>query len=266
MPTRQSKPTKSSMDLLDRLVAVYEMEEDFNRNLRAVNSVPPYSGFSAEHPSSLSLGPLNNQQNVLSAEGKVGRAAEFSFDNVGFNVLSHIDDTTVQGHPDLNTHAFRFDGDRTVSFWIKFRSFHEFGNSIFWKSLPFGGVEYSCHVEPGTNQLVINEAIFHPDVLALSTWYFVLIRYQRTGHVWRIQINNGQPKEGTNAVIASTEPFAIGGDASFDGWIDEFTLWHRILSAEEGDWLYNDGNGRSYDEIVEESSPGPCRELTCCSD
>lgn len=242
------------------LVAYYSLDEDFNMNLRAENSVSPYAGFSAQHPSSLALSP----RNVRSAEGKIGRAAEFNFDGVNFHMLSHGDDTTVQGCPILNTHLFRFDGDRTVSFWIKFRSFNELGNSIFWKGLPFGGVEYSCHVDPDAHKLVVNETIFHSKVLEVDTWYFVLLTFQKSTNKWRIIINDEQPSEGTNAVISSTEQFAIGGDASFDGWIDEFALWYRILEAPEMSALYNRGKGLSYDEIIKAAQGAPCRSLTCC--
>lgn len=239
--------------LTDSLVAYYGFEEDFSQHLYAQNSVPPN-----RNP----LWPTWISSEYLfprSSAGKIGQGADFDYTNDTFILLAS------ESAPE-----FLFDGDRTVCFWVKFRSFNDV-NALFWKSLPFGSAEYNVRVTDITHRIIVNETITHSQELLIDTWYFIAITFQRSTHTWRIIVypGDGIATTGVDTVTDTADLFGIGGNPTIDGIIDEFGIWQRILNSKEIAALYNGGDGMSYEDIVDASTPGRCRSIaqTCeCRD
>lgn len=235
------------MALSDDLVAWYDLGQNFTEHLYAWNQVPPNRNPLTPEPfSSAYLYPL-------SAAGKIGKCAEFWYTQTTFILLASA-----------SASEFLFNRNKTVTFWVKFRSFNDV-NAIFWKSLPTGSPEYCVRVTDITHKLIVNETITHADVLQLDTWYFVVITYQHATSTWRIGVNDGIPTAGVDAVTTTADLFGIGGNPTIDGFIDEFAIWDRNLTAGELTELYNNGDGMSYEDVVPPNQAA-CREAECCPD
>jgi hypothetical protein len=97
-----------------------------------------------------------------------------------------------------------------------------------------------------------------------NTWYHVVLVLDRTDKL-KMYINGGLypvTVGGTNNLIPyastnynTTHPFRIGSYTSsdnttpiifFNGKIDAFNAWNRVLTQSEITELYNSGNGKQY--------------------
>lgn len=90
---------------------------------------------------------------------------------------------------------------------------------------------------------------------SLSTWYFVVTYHDSGRDLIGISGNAGvfNTTSTSVGVFAGTSAYEIGAiqaHAKFlDGRIDQACLWNRIPSTAEQTFLYNNGLGRSYQEI-----------------
>lgn len=89
------------------------------------------------------------------------------------------------------------------------------------------------------------------DIPAYDTWMFVLAQFTNATSELSIAVNNGTPQTATGALFAdTTETFKIGGSSddnrSMTGASDEVAIWHRILTTDEKNRLYNGGAGMAY--------------------
>ncbi|MDD5026842.1 MAG: carbohydrate binding domain-containing protein, partial [Candidatus Peribacteraceae bacterium] len=95
---------------------------------------------------------------------------------------------------------------------------------------------------------------------SLSTWYFIVAKYDPSGQTISIQVNNGTVDSVacTHAVQNTNRAFIMGVDISssgipydrfHNGRMDSFSFSSRLLTADEITWLYNAGNGRVYKDI-----------------
>jgi hypothetical protein len=90
-------------------------------------------------------------------------------------------------------------------------------------------------------------------VLTTATWYFLDWWLDLPNSLIGISVNNGAasttPTGGTAQDSGATR-FDIGaigsGVGSFDGRIDGFGFWNRLLTSDELTTLYNGGNGLAY--------------------
>lgn len=227
------------MDLLDQLVAYYGLEERFDEDINAWNSVAP-NAYTLNHGGASSV------------TGKVALGANTS--EGGLSISSGDGDPIYQ----LGV------TDKTFALWFKVDSVNPV--SAF-QYVFFRGLDYFVRVDETDNTLELEIFVTvapHPTVLELDRWYFLVVTHRVSDNFFQFRLNDGAPVTGTALPFVGHNTFVLGD--GLDGAVDEFGVWNRILTGAEMDWLYNDGNGRSYDEIVEESSPGNCRELTCCSD
>lgn len=101
------------------------------------------------------------------------------------------------------------------------------------------------------------------NLLPLSTWVTAFLWYEKAVHQVYLQFNS---RITSNEPIRVTPPGSFTWNASqpfrlgtfrptsvprpFIGRIDTTALWHRILSLQERQWLYNNGTGRSVAEIL----------------
>lgn len=86
-----------------------------------------------------------------------------------------------------------------------------------------------------------------------NTWYYIRVEYDDTLKSITISVNNGTPASTSfspntlREVASSTNRVVMGsrGAAShfFSGRMDEFKIWHRLLTADEKTEDYNSGNG-----------------------
>ncbi len=102
-----------------------------------------------------------------------------------------------------------------------------------------------------------------------GTWYFIVAYFDRTDNTVKIQVNNGTvnsssalapPAAAALHMQASATDLRIGawynsGITGFwDGRIEQFTMWRRILSTGERSSLYNSGSGAAF-TVVTDPSP-----------
>lgn len=97
--------------------------------------------------------------------------------------------------------------------------------------------------------------------LDLNTWHHICVVFNRTADYVQVYFDNARltvRNDGgsdslsifgsTSGPSNSTNPFDIGGNgfgtSFFDGSIDAVGVWNRVLTADEVDVLYNEGNGR----------------------
>lgn len=86
--------------------------------------------------------------------------------------------------------------------------------------------------------------------LSVDTWYHCVVWHDSVNDLIGISINAGTPVTGVFAAgpVGNTEPLFIGnsGGVFFDGLIDEFGFWRRVLTSQERTDLYNGGDGFAY--------------------
>ena len=91
---------------------------------------------------------------------------------------------------------------------------------------------------------------------AAATWFFLVLWFDTTANTWNMTVNNSTTSSaatGSNAPSTSTTAFTFGAHAGpgayYDGRLDQWGFWKRVLTSAEKTYLYNSGNGRTYAEI-----------------
>jgi hypothetical protein len=92
--------------------------------------------------------------------------------------------------------------------------------------------------------------------LNAGTWYLLIAWHDPAANTINLQINNGTvfSKAFSAGIQNSTYPLRLGTTSGspygyVDGVIDEAFIYRRVLTADEREWLYNSGNGRTYSEL-----------------
>lgn len=100
----------------------------------------------------------------------------------------------------------------------------------------------------------------------LATWYFICAWFDRSDNTVKIQVNNGTvnsssalapPAAAALHLQASMTDFRIGatysgGVTSFwDGRIEQFTFWRRVLSTGERGNMFNSGTGAPFTVVTD---------------
>jgi len=152
------------------------------------------------------------------------------------------------------------DFDFTFAFWV-------WGDTVTpqkyamskWTSS--GVEEYSVLIDTG-NRFKFYIANFAKVVSAdnfgapsISTWYFVVCQHDAANDLIKISVNDGTMNTAATAgafPAVGVEGFAIGSAKSsafnvgWNGRIDEFGIWKRLLTAAEITSMYNGGSGITY--------------------
>jgi hypothetical protein len=110
----------------------------------------------------------------------------------------------------------------------------------------------------GTN---LEASVTTTDTLTLSSWSFIVITYTSSSGVLSVSIDDGTPVTDTAAGAPGTTAAVqyVGGASTadyFDGLMDQWCKFFRVLSAAEITWLYNSGSGRSFEEMQTLDSGG----------
>ena len=93
-----------------------------------------------------------------------------------------------------------------------------------------------------------------------GTWYFIVARHDPASNTIHIKVSASADVSAAHSTgcNANTSPFRIGAEGSStpiagtytDGLVDEAFLFNDYLTDDEIDWLYNSGNGRTYDDLL----------------
>jgi hypothetical protein len=95
--------------------------------------------------------------------------------------------------------------------------------------------------------------------LVNTTWYFVRAWHDAGGNTINLQVNLLAPTStATGGVVPdlSAAQFRLGAreyagfENYFDGSLDQWGVWKRLLTTEEHEYLYNAGAGRAYSEFA----------------
>jgi len=98
---------------------------------------------------------------------------------------------------------------------------------------------------------------------SIDTWYHIVAYHDPVENEFGLIVNNGTPvttaASSGVATTTSAARFQVGY-LSIDYWLngiaDELSIWDKVLSANEIEWLYNSGNGQTYGASVGNASTG----------
>jgi hypothetical protein len=236
------------MALTDNLIAFWEFEEASN----------------ATRNDSHGTNHLTNNNSVAATSGRVGLCAEFY--NADADFLNRASNATLQAG----------DIDFTFAQWVVLRSKANTYSIVGKDDAGAGQREYGIGYNLGIDRYQFYAAKPTDDTVtveannygapAVETWHFVVCWHDATANTLNIQVNNGTANSsatGGSLQAASNAAFHIGsratpgGQAYFDGFIDQVGYWKRTLTSDERTWLYNSGSGRSYAEVLAGMGGGP---------
>ena len=188
----------------------------------------------ANGDSALDLTDINT---VASETGKVNLAALFVTANA----------ETLRGTYATTAYSIVPTTDYTMAFWAKVPDVTQnevacgrwlSGSNIeYWLYCPLASS--SCpHIYWGSGAANINVA--SPDAMTNDTWHLIMVAINRTADTLGISLDNGTA--GTASFGGGTINenkniyFYVGAGnatAALDGGIDEFAIWHRLLTSDE---------------------------------
>jgi len=191
---------------------------------------------------------LSDNNGAGQADGKLGKAAEFTA--AGGRYLSKADnaDLSIAG-----------DVDFTFAGWFKLSSKSSY-MGLFGKDDAAGAREYTLYYDQpmdrlvwmvfasndSANQLIASSFGSPP----LNTWVFVVVWHDKAANTINVQVNNGpvnSKAQAADGVKDSVSDFKLGrglAGTGFDGQIDSFSFWKRVLTQDERAELYNGGDGK----------------------
>lgn len=195
---------------------------------------------------------LTDNGTVTSNPGKVGTAAQFTLGeqerltrtDANFPSFGDID-FTIAGWAFLDTVG------ATQPLVSKFASSPQREWMLYYLS---GTNRFQWRVTgDGSTQTTLNANSLGAPVV--STWYFIVCWHDAAADTISIQVNNGTADSTahTAGVFNSTADFMLGAHGAFEyfqGRLDQWGVWKRVLTAAERTYLYNSGAGRSYAEIA----------------
>jgi len=185
---------------------------------------------------------LTDNNTVGSTTGVVGNAAVNVQANSEYLSLASTDALKVNNR------------DFTVSGWFKFATGSASQAGLIGKA----AAEWVIRRDVSQQiQLVVRNAANSGDVrptsvaITYDTWFFVLAYHDATNDVVGIEVNRGTPQTAAltgGSWTGGTNEFRVfrSSNAILDGSGDECNIWHRLLTTDEKDRLYNAGAGMTY--------------------
>ena len=200
---------------------------------------------------------LSDNNTVTSTTGQVGNCAQFVAANTEY--LSITDNTDLSmGNIDFSIAAWVQLADQFALNQLVAKSTgSDFAYHLFFN----GGSTYRLKMEIANAVGLGGYDAIEATTFGLppqDTWFFVVGWYDSVADTLNIQVNDGTVDSKGN----STGSFDDGGtfylgrydSFYFGGLLDEVGIWKKALTSAERTWLYNSGAGRSYADIVAESS------------
>lgn len=191
---------------------------------------------------------LTDNNTVAQGTGKVGNAAQM--------VKANSEYLSIASNSDFVGSDISF----SFSHWFYIDSLPSSNNYLFGKGL----FDFLCRVSSATQKVNFQcesaaspgsfAGAISPVVLSTTTWYHLYCGYDAGNDVVFVSVNNETLVTSALAggVKTSVADFNIGIYnvlailESWNGKIDEFGLWKRVLTAAERTALYNGGNGIAY--------------------
>lgn len=171
---------------------------------------------------------------ALSQYATINDNAALSMGDIAFTTAGWAKQTSASGNQGV---------------WSKYRGA---GNQreyyLFWNN---AGNQYQWLVSPDGSTTASRTF----GALTQTNWNHLLAYHDPTGNVIGIRANGGAASTTahTTGVFDGTAPFRVGvdGDASqfYNGQIDELGVWKRLLLDAEVTFLYNAGDGRTWEEV-----------------
>lgn len=223
------------MTLLSNLVSYWKLDEASGNALDAHGS-----------------NTLADNNTVTAAAGKVNGARAFEFSNIEF--LSHADNA------DLRTG----DVDFCVNLWMNPESLPSFpvlaakgwgtSGTKEWV-LYYDGADLIFAVTPDGTTEATAQTVHLSVSLSTGSWYMVTAWHDAVNDLLGLAVDAGTPstKAYAGGVFGGAGDFWVGASPNqslcWDGLIDEFGFWKRVLTSGERTQLYNAGAGFSYDSF-----------------
>ena len=159
--------------------------------------------------------------------------------------------------------------DFTIAFWFKATDltltnvFGMFGTPIGGTNIGtvLGGRDGSgsnsntlrCRMENGTGNASQIQSSADYFLIDTTNWYHFIITFKASDQSWNIYRDNANNESTTSSLTLSTSNpteecefcgTSGGGYYNIAGFIDEFVVFNRIITADERAYLYNSGNGQ----------------------
>ena len=223
-------------DLLNNLIAAYHFESDFTDS---------YASYDLTS---------NGASDVTFGVGKDGLSAAFitGSTNTGLLMKRLYTSSQVISTPSSNTSGY------TVSSWVNFDEIPGVNASFVWLAQSSGNRLVYMSYDSGGFWTVgsyngsTSTSFTYVNTPAVDTWIHTLFVMQPTTGEFKFYLNNVE-------VISNT--FTLNGNAGgsflsvgnhqsvaqvMTGYLDEFTIWGKPLTADERAELYNSGAGKFY--------------------
>jgi len=138
----------------------------------------------------------------------------------------------------------------TFACWINIPSFTGTGAIICSNIGGNGGYEFRYNTSSKIELLKSNVISIGASTgtISINTWTHVAITYDASGN-YIFYINGSSSGSGTNLQSFSLSNYYIGRqnvNEWFNGKLDEFGIWSRVLTSSEVTTLYNSGAGKQY--------------------
>lgn len=206
---------------------------------------------SGQRNDSVGTNHLTDNNTVASATGVISNSALF--------VKANSESLSSSDTSDLSMG----DIDFTLAGWVKFNTVVTDTTSyITSKYTSTAAGEYFLAYAGASNAWrfsVVNPSstiatVFASEIPVSNTWYFVAAWHDSVNDTISLQINNGTvyTASASGGVRDGSNVFRLGSASSpssaffLDGYIDEFGIWKKALTAEERYSLYNNGTGCAY--------------------
>jgi hypothetical protein len=207
-----------------------------------------FSVYNADNNTNDSFGTYNGTAigGLTYTTGKIGQAFNFNGTN---------------SYVSLPNNSFNnLTGDFSVSCWFKTNTVS--GNQMIFSNLAYnGGARKGFYIILAsntigcwfTNQPTYSQELYTSAAVSINTWYHLLVT--RESGVVKIYLNGTLLVTDTNAIplsyvttLASIGAYTNGVSTTsyFNGNIDAFNVWTKVLTQSEITELYNSGNGKQY--------------------
>lgn len=196
---------------------------------------------------------LTRSGTINNADAKQGKG--INFQNVIGRYLSLANNASVNfGHEDFTIGCWfkpetLYDGDYPMPFIHK-------GNA--------GGATYyeyflGAHTSKKVRFATIGGSTEWGSVMTTGNWYLAIGWHVASENKSYLQVNNGSALSYTDTQGGGTtyndirfgRNLRIGVEVGIKGIVDEMFIYKRALSDDERSWLYNDGMGRTYHNLLD---------------
>lgn len=100
--------------------------------------------------------------------------------------------------------------------------------------------------------------------VSLNEWHFILASIS-SDNILRLRIDNGTPVVQQFPALIADVPGRVEFSNNYN-WVDDSFIYDRLLTAEEEEWLWNDGAGLPFDSFGVIDENAGCQTEPCCDE